>query len=274
MKAAICNETFQGWSWQDTCRQVAELGYQGIEIAPFTLAADARDLDTDQRKRILHTARDAGLEIVGLHWLLVSPAGLSLTARDDRIRQETSRYMTALVELCADLEGHIMVLGSPAQRRIPPGDTVQEALTRLLQTLEPVVERCAQREVTLCIEPLPPPEADLILNLREAARIVAEFAHPNVRTILDIKSASADELPIPELITRYGSLFAHVHANDANRRGPGFGDTDFRPILSHLQQIDYQGYVSVEVFDYTPDPITIARESLAYLRQCLEAIGS
>jgi sugar phosphate isomerase/epimerase len=271
MKYAICNETFQEWDWADTCQKVAELGYDGIEIAPFTLAPDARELSVHARNVFRHTAERAGLEVVGLHWLLVSPKGLSITSRDAEVRAETSRYLAALADFCADMGGLILVLGSPAQRRIPEGDTAAEATDRLLEVLAPAVERCEKHGLTLCLEPLPPPEADFILNLREAVALVERFAHPNVRTILDIKSASADERAIPELITAYHTHFGHVHANDANRRGPEFGKTDFVPILNALKRVDYSGYVSVEVFDYSPDPVTIARDSLAHLRKCADS---
>lgn len=272
MKRAICNETFQNWTWEDTCRQVAELGYDGIEIAPFTLAPDIRTLDSAERAAIRRTAETAGLEIVGLHWLLVSPKGLSITSRDETVREETSRYLAGLVEFCAELGGKILVLGSPAQRRIPDGDTAADAADRLEEVLSPVIASCEQHGVTLCLEPLPPPEADFILNLREAVSLVKRFAHPSVCTILDIKSASSDEGPIPELIARYRPHIAHVHANDANRRGPGFGDTDFAPILHALNASGYAGYLSIEVFDYAPDPVTIARESLAYLQKIQEQL--
>lgn len=268
MKYAICNETFQNWDWAATCQEVAELGYAGIEIAPFTLAPDIRELSPHARNVFRHTAERANLAIVGLHWLLVSPKGLSITSREPEIRAETSRYLAALADFCADMGGKVLVLGSPAQRRIPDGDTTAEATNRLLEVLTPVIGKCEQQGLTLCLEPLPPPEADFILTLREAVTLVERIAHPNVKTILDIKSASADERPIPELITDYFRHFGHVHANDANRRGPGFGDTDFVPLLRELNSVGYDGYISIEVFDYSPDPVTIARDGLAYLRKC------
>ena len=79
MKYAICNETFQNWSFDETCRAVAEAGYEGIELAPFTFTDDVRRFDTPARTQLLKTARDFGLTITGLHWLLLTPKGLSIT---------------------------------------------------------------------------------------------------------------------------------------------------------------------------------------------------
>ncbi len=247
---------------------MAELGYDSIEVAPFTLAEDARTISRQARSDYARTARSAGLEVVGLHWLLVSPKGLSVTSREEAVRAETARYLTALVDLCADLGGHIMVFGSPAQRRIPEGDTAEIAADRLQGCLEPALERCAAQGITLCLEPLPGPEADFVMRLHEAVALVRRFAHPSLKTILDVKSASSEGRPLPELIREFAPYIAHVHANDANLRGPGFGETDFVPILRTLREVGYDGYVSVEVFDYSPDPVTIARDSLAYMRRC------
>lgn len=271
MQYTICNETFAGWEWETTCQKVAELGYAGIEVAPFTLAEDVRALSAPDRQRLAETARRAGLEVIGLHWLLVSPKGLSLTSRDEAIRSETARYLAALVDFCADLGGRMLVLGSPAQRRIPEGDSAETALSRLTACLEPALTRAALHNIVLCLEPLPPPEADLILTLHEAVTVLRRINHPALRTIFDVKSASSEGVPLPDLIHTFAAHFGHVHANDANRRGPGFGETNFVPILAALHEAGFAGAVSVEVFDYSPDPITIARESLSYLRRCATA---
>lgn len=268
MKYAICNETFQGWDWAATCHQVAELGYQGIEIAPFTFAEDARNISSHARNVYARTATREGLEVVGLHWLLVSPKGLSLTSADASLRQETADYLASLVDLCGDLGGKIMVLGSPAQRRIQPDETTEEAITRLEACLQPALVRAEKHGIRLCLEPLPPPEANFILTLQEAVGLVQRFNHPQLCTIYDVKSASSEGKPLDSLIREFAPFIGHVHANDANRRGPGFGETDFVPLLNTLAEINYQGYVSIEVFDYTPDPITIATNSLTYLKQC------
>lgn len=269
MKLAICNETFQNLDWATTCRLTAQASYDGIEIAPFTLAKDIRTLDRDDRASIRATALQSGLEIVGLHWLLVSPDGLSLTAPDADTRHFTASYLANLVDLCSDLGGKILVLGSPKQRRIPVGETPEIATARLITGLEPALARCLSRDITLCLEPLPPPEADLILTLAEATDVTRKRNHPHLRTILDVKSATSDLAPIPDLIAQYAPDIAHFHANDANRRGPGTGTTDFVPILAALKKLNYSGYISVEVFDYSPDAETIARESIAYLKSCL-----
>lgn len=269
MRFAICNETFQGWEWDRTCATVAELGYDSIEIAPFTLADDVRTTTSADRARWADVAKRAGLVVTGLHWLLVSPKGLSLTTREEATRRQTSDYLVALVEFCADLGGATMVLGSPAQRRIPDGDTRETAIERLIDAIAPAVTRAAAVGVTICLEPLPAPEADLILTLHEAVEVARRVGSPALRTIFDVKSACSEGRPLPDLIAEYAPWIAHVHANDANRRGPGFGDTDYVPIMAELDRVGYEGWVSVEVFDYSPDPITIARESLAYMRRCL-----
>jgi sugar phosphate isomerase/epimerase len=127
--------------------------------------------------------------------------------------------------------------------------------------------------VVLCLEPLSPPDADFMTTAAETVAILDRLAHPNFSLHLDVKAMSTETIPTAELIRRYGGRMRHFHANDPNLRGPGFGKTDFVPLMQALKDSGYDGWVSVEVFDYSPDPETIARESLRYLLECEASIG-
>jgi sugar phosphate isomerase/epimerase len=159
-----------------------------------------------------------------------------------------------------------MVFGSPKQRRLEDGD-FKGAWQRTQDAYRELLPQLAARGVTFCQESLPGPECDFINIAAEAAKMVVEIDHPNFRLMLDVKSMSAEPATPAQIIREQCHLVRHVHANDANSRGPGFGDTDFKPIAAALQECNFNDYVSVEVFDYSPDPETIARESLRHLRE-------
>jgi sugar phosphate isomerase/epimerase len=268
MRYAICNETFEGWDHPRVCRFVAGLGYQGLEIAPFTLAGRITDVSPQRRRELRQQAEDCGLTLLGLHWLLAKTEGLHLTSPDAGVRHATAVYLVELARCCRDLGGDLLVFGSPAQRRVPAGATRAQAADYAVDTFRRAAGGLAEAGVRLCLEPLSPPEADFINTSAEGQELLDRIDHPNFTLHLDVKAMSTEDAPAPEVIRRNTGRFAHFHANDPNRRGPGFGATDFVPIFRALRDADYTGWVSVEVFDYSPDPETIARESLRYMREC------
>lgn len=272
MRYAICNETFEGWDHARVCEVAAGLGYQGLEVAPFTLAPLITDVKNTQRQALRRQAEQAGLQIIGLHWLLAKTQGFQLTSPDLEVRKRTAAYLVELARCCHDLGGELMVFGSPAQRRIPAGATQAQATDYAVDTFERALPGFELNQVRLCLEPLSPPDADFINSCAEAMEIIQRINSPYLILHLDVKAMSTDEAPAPDLIRQHAPFIGHFHANDVNLRGPGFGETDFVPIFKALKEIKYKGWVSVEVFDYKPDPETIARESIRYMREC-EAQG-
>jgi sugar phosphate isomerase/epimerase len=268
MRYAICNETFEGWDHDRVCRFVSGLGYTGLEMAPFTLAARITDVPSSRRKELRKQAEDAGLTILGLHWLLAKTEGLHVTSPDQNVRKRTAEYLVELARCTRDLGGDLMVFGSPAQRRVPAGHTRAQAADLAADTFGRAMPAIADCGVRLCLEPLAPPEADFLNTCAEAVALLDRVKHPNFVLHLDVRAMSADEAPVTDLIRTYVPCTGHFHANDPNKRGPGFGAVDFVPIFRALQETAYKGWVSVEVFDYSPDPETIARESIRYMKEC------
>lgn len=270
MKIAICNETYADWPLEKVCDHVGGCGYDGLEIAPFTLAKDPQTLTHRDAAAAGQIVRQAGLEVVGFHWLLVQPPGPHLSTPDDSLQQQTIEFAVHLVRLCAAMEGRILVWGSPKQRQVAPGQDYQDAWKRAADALRQVAEAAASLGVTIALEPLAPAETNFLNTAGETLRLLDEIAHPACRLHLDVKAMSSETLPIPDIIRSARGRLAHFHANDPQGNAPSTGVVDFAPIAAALSEINYQGYVSVEVFDYTPGPQTIARESLDYLRRVFE----
>lgn len=267
MKFAICNEIFQNWKLEDTFAYAAQAGYDAIEIAPFTLANYVTEVSANDRQRIREAAARAGLAISGIHWVLVKAEGMYLTHPDAAVRARTARYFGELVDFCADLGGRFIVVGSPKQRSLLPGVTLEQAWDWATAVFREPVMRAEQRGVTICFEPLAPAETDFINTAAEAIRFTQQLNTPHFKIILDVKAMSSEAKPVPQIIRDSWPHFAYFHANDRNLKGPGFGDVDFRPIAAALKEVGYDGYVSVEVFNFDEGPEVIAGRSLDYLRR-------
>ncbi|KQT13019.1 sugar phosphate isomerase/epimerase family protein [Ramlibacter sp. Leaf400] len=280
MKIALCNEVLQPLPFEQQCKLAAALGYDGLEVAPFTLAEDPLRITDAQAQQFHRTAADHGLAITGLHWLLVAPPGLSIVSDDAVLRGRTAAVMERLVGLCAAMGGRYLVHGSPRQRSVPAGATREQAWERAREVLQRAARRAEACGVTYCLEPLSRNETDFVNTVAEAARMVQEIGSPAFKTMIDCSAAGqAEQEPVHELMARWMPTghIAHVQVNDPNRRGPGQGAMDFAPILRTLREMQRQGHygdtIAVEPFDYVPDGPGCAARAIGYLRGVLQGIG-
>ena len=268
MKYAICNETFQDWPHERAFAFAAECGYTGIEIAPFTLAARAADVAHQDRSELCRFAKKSGLEIIGLHWLLAKTEGFHLTSPDADVRRRTANYLAELTALCGDLGGKLMVFGSPMQRNLGDGMTREQGMDYDAEVIGAVLPVLESQNVVLALEPLGPQETNFLCTASETMELIDRVASPQVKLHLDCKAMATESTPVADLIRQNKEALVHFHANDPNRQGPGFGALDFVPIFGALKEVGYDGWVSVEVFDYTPGIERLARESIEYMRRC------
>jgi sugar phosphate isomerase/epimerase len=210
--------------------------------------------------------------VLGLHWLLAKTQGLHLTSPDSAVRQRTAEYLAELARLSRDLGGSLLVLGSPQQRNRAPGVTPADGMAYAAEVIRAALPSLERTEVTLGVEPLGPADGNFLLTAAEGESLIAAIDSPLVRLHLDCRAMATESVPIPELIHRHRRHLVHFHANDPNRQGPGMGTLDFVPILKALDENDYRGFVSVEVFDYSPGPEALASKSAEYLKACWKQV--
>lgn len=275
MRFAICQELFVDWDWSRQCEFIAATGYTGIELAPFTLAPSISDVAAETLTAMKEEAVSHGLEVIGLHWLLAKTEGLHLTTADAEVRKATADYFAELARACHLLGGDLMVLGSPFQRNLEDGVSTEQAMdnaTDVFRQCKPTLEELGVR---ICMEPLTTKETNFVNTCAEAVELISRLDSPSFVLHQDVKAMlGAETESIPALIDQYKDVTGHFHVNDTNLLGPGMGETDYRPILKALRDSGYSGWVSVEVFDYSPGAEKIARDSYDYLQKTLAEIES
>lgn len=269
MKLAICNETFPRTPFEEVVCLIRELGYEGVEIAPFTLAPTITEINEHTLTMLRQVVESYGLSVTGMHWLLAKVPGVHLTSPNPAIREVTRRYLLAVIRACQKLGGRYLVFGSPAQRNVLPGVSYEQAWDWARTSFCAIASYAADYGLTFCLEPLSASETNLFTTAAEAIQMIREVDQPSFRLILDVKAMCTEQRSIPEIIAESAPYLAYFHANDANRREPGAGNVDFVPIFQSLRMAGYDGWVSIEVFEYEPDPRAIARRGIQYLRQAL-----
>lgn len=268
MKLGICSEIFK--EWNDVGRAidyVKGIGYDGLEIAPFTLAQYVTDIPDATRREIVKRAEAADLEILGIHWILVGPEGIHLTTADKGVRARTAQYLMDLAEFCGDVGGKVAIFGSPKQRSVEEGMTYEQAFANAVEVFSKALPTFEKRGVTICMEPLTHLETNFCSSAAQTVELIEAIAHPCFQLLLDTKAMTFEAESRADLIRKHARYLRHYHANDENLNGPGWGEVDFAPIFSALHDIDYPHYVSVEVFNFEPGPEAIATKSLEYMKR-------
>ena len=212
-------------------------------------------------------AANSGIAISGIHWVLIQTEGIFMNNADPDVRKRSAQYFCDLVDFCDDLGGKSIIVGSPKQRDVPEGGSYEQAWDWARETFTPSISRAEDKGITICLEPLAPSETNFINTAEEAIKFIKQFDSSSFKIILDVKAMSSEKQSVADVIRSSAPHFAYFHANDANLKGPGFGDVDFKPIAAALKEVNYDGYVSVEVFKFEEGAEAIAKGSIDYLKK-------
>ncbi len=265
-KYAFCNEILEDTPWPEQCEIIGRAGYSGVEIAPFTLVENGvGELTPAKRRQMVQDMNNAGIECAGLHWLLMAPpAGLHFTTPDNQVRQRTVNYLVELIDFCGDMGGEAMIFGSPNQRSTTGGATRQEAVDYFVDGLARVADHAQQRNVKILVEALGSEQTDVVNTLAEAMEVVNRVDHPAISTMFDFHNTPDETEPLEVLVRKYFPHIEHVHFQNMDGT---LVESDnipekFIPVFEELKRLNYQKWVSLEVFDYTPGGEYIANEGM------------
>jgi sugar phosphate isomerase/epimerase len=269
-KYAMCNESMAELSWAEQCRIISDAGYRGIEIAAFTLVNEGvQEISLEERKEMVSVMKGAGLECVGLHWLLAPPPkGLHFTTPDAGIRRKTVAYLDTLIDFCGDLGGSFMIFGSPKQRDARD-ISIEQAKKYFAEGLLAVADHAQQRGIKILVEPLGKRTTDVVNTMAEASQLVEQVNHPAIQMMFDFNNTVDETKPFDVLLKKYYKNIHHVHVQEMGGKhlSTGTAVNDYVKAFQVLKDMQYNHWISLEVFDFSPGGKTIAVESMKILQQ-------
>lgn len=266
MKLSVSNIAWDHAELADHLALLRDLGCDGVELAPSCIWPEPVEATTEERMRIKAFIQRAGLDVTGFHALLYTRPDLQLF-KDRASFRATVTYLNQLVHVCADLDGRLLIFGSP-RSRMRHGRSVDECLAWAADAFAEVAGEAGRCGLSLCLEPLGSSETDFIQSSLEGAALVERVGHPNFGLHLDTKALVESGEDIDAVLARYGRTLRHFHASDPGLAPPGSAGIDHARIGRALCRSGYQGFVSIEMRrGFGPSREVIAR-SVAYVRGC------
>ena len=271
---SVCNEMFGSLPLEKAFDLLATEGFQGVEIAPFTVFGDFSPSDMEGGIRTLRTAlSQSGLAFVGFHWLFLKPKGLKLLSENPKERQKAWGHLKLLIEAAGELGGGVLVLGSPVQRAA--GSTPREIAKQYFREgLVEAAEKAAQHGSILLLEALPSSATDMVNTLQEVYEWVTDIDQPGLAGMFDFHNTGDETETWDTLIRKFFPIIRHVHFNSREGSWPlpdqEGQDPVYRSAFRVLKQKNYDGWISLEIFTIPEDPRTVLRHTREFLRKVWE----
>jgi D-psicose/D-tagatose/L-ribulose 3-epimerase len=269
VKKSVCNELFGSLELSRVCTILKENGFDGIELAPYTIAQTDGSISPARVDSVRKTLEAHHLEFTGFHWLLARPSGLHFTSAEPEVRKQAIGRIRDLLFISGDLGGGNLIFGSPAQRAAQ-GIPVEDGLEYFIQGLAELADTARQNQSVICIEALSHADTNILNTLAEAEKIIRRIDHSAIQSMFDFHNCADETLPWPELIEQFSSIIRHVHLNRTDGTHPVRNDLQtYQPTFAALKNISYSGWISLEIFTVPEDPEAVVRETAAFLNLVL-----
>ena len=249
---------FRGF--EDSILKVAELGYDGIELA----LKNAGEIDRGLLQSLLDKT---GLEVSCISTGQVfAETGLMFTDSDVEKRKEVVRIFREFIDLASDY-GQLVNIGRV--RGCIEKDGVDAAEQRFIDTIHELCDYASTKGVQFILEPVNRYEINFIHSVEDGVKLMKKVDRRNLKLMPDVFHMNIEDAKIGEELSKNIDHIAYIHMADSNRLAPGWGHTDFEDIFNHLKMAKYDGWLSVEILP-KPEPYLAAKQAIEFLKPLLK----
>lgn len=268
MKLAFSTNAYLKYSFSDAVRRLAKIGYAGVEIMADVPHAWPACLLEEQKQAIRQALADNQLAIANVNAFMMNAISdprqkywhPSWIEPDRHYRQIRIEHTKRCLTLARELEASCITTepGGPVEA----GGSWAAALKLFVEMLKPVAAHAEKEGVLLLIEPEP---GLLIETADQFLELMQHIDSPAVALNFDIGHAYCVKDEPATTIPRLAKHIRHFHLEDIaatrvhHHLVPGDGAIDFAAVFKAIRAMNYQGWITIELYPFVDDPDAAAR---------------
>jgi len=230
--------------FEDSLIRLQKYGYQGVE-----LAGEPDSIDIEQTQQLLTKYKLECSSICGIY-----TSDRDLSSSNDEVRKNAVQYVKRSIDLAKSLHASTVIVVPTNVGKLSPNTTLEEEWNHAILSIREAGLYAMKQGINLAIEALNRYETYLVNNLTVALRFVEEIGIESVGIMADLFHMSIEERGMKEALVKISKHLAHVHIADNTREAAGLGQTDFKPVISFLNEINYRGYITMEFLPAVSNP--------------------
>lgn len=278
VKLAFSTNAFKRYSLQDSIKEIARIGYQGVEIlCDVPHAYPPAEFETARAQQVKDAISSHGMQISNLNaFTLYGAAGgggdvyhPSWIEGDGRLREVRIQHTVDCIRLAKRLGAKNLSTepGGPVASPSANGGEREKNERVFLDALRPAAKVAEEEGIRLLIEPEP---GLLLENSGQFKKFIRSVNSDYVKLNFDISHFYCVNEDPARLVYELAGYIEHFHLADIKGRVhnhliPGRGEIDFLPVFAAMQDIGYDGFVTVELYPYQDCPVQAAQEAYSHL---------
>ena len=274
MILSFSSNAFKKFSLDVAIREIAKIGYKGVEILCDIPHAYPPEFSKEQAKKIKNLISDLNIGISNLNAFTLYAIGdvyhPSWIENDYKLREIRIKHTIDCIYLAKTLGAKNLSTEPGGPINIKKNKIESNILLKIFADgLKKVKSIAEENDVKILVEPEP---SLLIENSQQFLELMKTICSDYIKLNFDIGHFYCVKEDPSETILKLIDYIAHFHLSDiANNRVhyhliPGIGSIDFEQVFDTIKKIGYKGFVTVELYPYQDNPIYVAKQAYNYLK--------
>lgn len=262
MKLSLCMNLFPYKGMEYAVKEVAKIGYQGIEAWGGRPHLYLDDHTLQEKKDLKKLIEDLGMKVTNF-LPPVYKYPVNIMSYRESIRKDSMEFMKKNIQNAA-------LIGSPSccLSLLFPDDesTREESYERLIKGYTELGKTAKDEGINLLIETSPPADCCFLIMVDDGLKLIQETGIKDVfGFVLDVGHLAVNKENFEETFKKLQGIPKHIHMDDNDLTAdshliPGVGDIDIQSFVDASIKYGYDGYYSAEIMGkYTHDPIPAAK---------------